>query len=78
MTKFPEARLRRLREFPALRNILQETHLSASDLVYPLFVTHGRKKRIEINSMPGVLQFSLDNLEVEIAEIKELGIGDLF
>tara|TARA_Y100000590_G_scaffold315185_1_gene356443 strand:- start:3948 stop:4931 length:984 start_codon:yes stop_codon:yes gene_type:complete len=75
LTKFPEARLRRLREFPALRNILQETRLSASDLVYPLFVTHGRKKRIEINSMPGVLQFSLDNLEVEIAEIKELGIG---
>lgn len=75
MTTFPEARLRRLREFSTLRNMLRETHLSASDLVYPLFVTHGQNKRIEINSMPGVFQFSLDNLDVEIAEIKELGIG---
>ena len=74
MSSFPRSRLRRLRESPALRRMTQETRLSASDFIYPMFVTHGRDVRNEIEPMPGIYQLSLDHLIAEIGEITELGI----
>ena len=74
MSSFPRSRLRRLRELPALRRMAQETRLSASDFIYPMFVTHGRDLRTEIEPMPGIYQLSLDHLIAEIGEITELGI----
>ena len=74
MADFPRARLRRLRQMPALRDMVQETRLSVSDLVYPLFVTHGRNVRAEIDPMPDTYQLSLDHLISEIGGIAELGI----
>ena len=74
MSSFPRSRLRRLRESPALRRMAQETRLSASDFIYPMFVTHGRDVRNEIEPMPGIYQLSLDHLIAEIGEITELGI----
>ena len=74
MADFPRARLRRLRQMPALRDMVQETRLSVSNLVYPLFVTHGRIVRAEIDPMPDTYQLSLDNLISEIGGIAELGI----
>ena len=52
----------------------RETRLSVSDLIYPIFVTHGRNVRVEIAPMPGIYQLSLDHLLSEIAEVVELGI----
>ena len=52
-------RPRRLRLNPALRGMLRETRLTASDFIYPLFVVHGKNIRHEISSMPGVFQLSI-------------------
>lgn len=71
---FPEVRLRRLRSTPLLRRMVQETELSVTDLIYPLFVTHGRGIRREIVSMPGVAQWSVDLLTKEAQEAANLGI----
>ena len=75
MSGFPTVRLRRLRRTPALRSLAQETRVSAGDLVYPLFVTHGQGVRAEVDSMPDVYQLSVDNLIPEIDEVAALGIG---
>ena len=67
-------RPRRLRLNPALRAMVRETQLAADDFIYPLFVTHGRKVQREISSMPGVFQWSPDQLAREAEAIAQLGI----
>lgn len=74
MGSYPQTRLRRLRERAALREMAKETRLSVSDFIYPIFVTHGRDVRTEIDPMPGIYQFSLDHLIPEIASVAEMGI----
>ncbi len=74
MSLFPDLRLRRLRKTEPLRRLVQETHLSVSDFVCPVFVTHGRNVRQEIPPMPGHYQLSLDHLAREVTEIAGLGI----
>lgn len=71
---FPINRMRRLRSSENLRSMVRETHLHVKDLIYPLFVTFGRDKKIPVQSMPGVFQFSVDRLKPEIEEIYSLGI----
>jgi len=68
------SRPRRLRHSPVLRNMVRETELNASDFIYPLFARHGQNIRAEIRSMPGVYQFSVDQLAQEAQEIFALGI----
>ena len=67
-------RLRRTRRTEAIRQFVRENAISVTDLVYPLFVSHGSGLRREIPSMPGQHQFSLDMLEAELDEIVALGI----
>ena len=74
MGSHAQTRLRRLRQNPALRQMVRETRLSVDDLVYPLFVTQGRGVRSEIEPMPGVYQLSVDALASEIEEVVDLGI----
>ena len=74
MVGFPQVRLRRLRELEPLRDLSRETHLSVSDFIYPIFVTHGRDVKQEIEPMPGCYQLSLDHLLAEATEVAELGI----
>ena len=74
MGKYPQSRLRRLRQLPLLRTMVQETQITVNDLIFPLFVTHGRNVRAEIGPMPGMYQLSLDHLIPEIGTIAELGI----
>ena len=71
---FPQTRLRRLRRTEALRRLVGETRLSVESLVYPLFVVPGEGVRKEISSMPGVFNFSVDELVKECQEVKRLGI----
>ncbi len=71
---FPIARPRRLRSNPLVRQMIRETTLSASDFIYPLFVRHGMNIHQEIPSMPGIHQWSVDNLAAEAGEIARLGI----
>ena len=74
MTSFPDVRLRRVRELEPMRNLVRETRLSASNFIYPLFVTHGQGVKQPIEPMPGNYQLSLDMLEEEIAEVVDLDI----
>ncbi len=74
MPSFPQVRLRRLRGLEPLRLLAQETRLSVSDFIYPIFVTHGRDVRQEIGPMPGCYQLSLDHLLSEVTEVAQLGI----
>jgi porphobilinogen synthase len=55
--------------------LFRETALGVDDLIYPLFVTHGRGVKREIESMPGVFQYSVDKLAREAKEIAGLGIN---
>ncbi len=67
-------RPRRLRANKAIRNLVRETKLNVEDLIYPLFIVEGEGIKSEISSLPDVYHFSLDMLEDEIKEIKDLGI----
>ena len=60
--QFPVVRPRRLRSSPALRALVAETRLHASQLVWPLFARSGRKVRRAVAAMPGVFQLSPDEL----------------
>ena len=71
---FPVVRPRRLRRTAALRDMLRETTLTAHDLVAPLFVTHGRNVQRQISSMPGVYQWSVDQVVREAAELARVGV----
>jgi porphobilinogen synthase len=71
---FPEYRMRRLRRTETLRRLVRETVLSPDDLILPLFVTHGRRVKKPIKSMPGHFQLSVDNLRREVREIASLDI----
>ncbi len=71
---FPINRMRRLRSNETLRSMVKETHLSVKDFIYPLFIIHGRDKKIPMQSMPGIFQFSVDQLKSEIQEVKSLEI----
>ena len=66
--------MRRLRQHPALRELVRETELSARDLILPLFVRHGTNTRQPIGSMPGHDQISVDLLGDEVKSIVDLGI----
>lgn len=67
-------RPRRLRLNPKLRAMVRETQLAPDDFIYPLFVTHGSGLKNEIKSMPGVFQWSPDQLAREVESIAALGI----
>ncbi len=72
--QYPVYRPRRLRRSEALRAMVRETTLSATDLIYPLFVEFGEGVRREVSSMPGVFNISLDQLPAEIDELTALGV----
>jgi len=71
---FPQTRLRRLRATGALRGLVRETSLSASDFVYPMFVAHGIDRREPIDAMPGVDRLSIAHAVDEAGEAAALGI----
>ena len=60
--EFPTARMRRLRQSPALRRLVAETDLSVRQLVLPLFARPGQKIRRPVEAMPGVFQLSPDEV----------------
>lgn len=68
------SRPRRNRNSAAIRNMVEETQLSVSNLIYPLFVVDGKRIKHEIPSMPGCYQLSKDNILREINACMKLGI----
>jgi porphobilinogen synthase len=71
---FPVTRPRRLRRSPAIRDLVRQTRLEPSDLIYPLFVRSGEGVKQEISSMPGNYHFSVDTLLEEIGQAWGEGI----
>ncbi|MEO4052109.1 porphobilinogen synthase [Solibacillus sp. CAU 1738] len=74
MTELYFQRHRRLRHSAGMRAMVKETYLHKEDLIYPIFVAEGENIKNEVQSMPGVFQFSLDHLGAEIDEVVALGI----
>jgi porphobilinogen synthase len=69
--------MRRLRRTEALRGLVRETTLSASQLIQPLFVVAGENVREGVDSMPGIERFSISELVAEATEIAAAGVGSV-
>lgn len=66
-------RPRRLRQTPAIREMVAETRLHPSNFIAPLFVVEGKKQKLEIASMPGYYRYSLDLLLKEAEDLWNMG-----
>jgi porphobilinogen synthase len=71
---FPAVRMRRLRRSPALRGLTEETRLTASQLIAPLFLTEAPAGREPIASLPGVDRLSLAEALREIEALQAVGV----
>ena len=72
--QFPGIRMRRMRRDPFSRALMRENTLTASDLIYPVFILEGTKQREPVLSMPGVERVSVDLLLKVAEECVALGI----
>ncbi len=67
-------RPRRLRINPILREMVEETKLSASDFIYPMFICEGEKVSLDISSMPGIFRQSIDMALKEMEATLKTGV----
>jgi porphobilinogen synthase len=74
LTDYPANRPRRLRHDDFSRRLVREHSLSVNDLIYPVFVTEGKKVKQAVPSMPGVVRYSLDTLLPVAEECVKLGV----
>jgi porphobilinogen synthase len=68
-------RPRRNRKNAAIRDMVQETHLSVDHLIYPLFLVDGKGVQQEITSLPRNYRWSLDLMLHEIESSMKLGLN---
>jgi len=80
VSNFPHRRPRRLRQNPAMRELVAETQLSPRDFILPMFFADGIDAPREISSMPGVYQHTEESLVQAVREAYEAGVRcvDLF
>jgi porphobilinogen synthase len=71
---FPADRPRRLRRSASLRALVRETDILPRHLIAPLFVKDGIDAAVDIASMPGQVQHTLESLRKDAVEIAELGV----
>ena len=71
---YPRTRPRRMRRDPFSRRLARESRLTVDDLIQPLFVIEGSKRREPIASMPGIERLSIDLLVAEAGRLAGLGI----
>lgn len=67
-------RPRRLRGTATLRQMVRETRVNKSSLVYPMFVIEGNNIKEEIPSMPGQYRYSVDRMEEKLVELCRAGV----
>ncbi|HUL63118.1 MAG TPA: porphobilinogen synthase [Burkholderiaceae bacterium] len=72
--RFPSVRMRRMRHDDFSRRLMREHRLTVDDLIYPVFVLDGTRKREAVDSMPGIERLSIDNLVPVAEECVQLGI----
>jgi porphobilinogen synthase len=71
---YPAVRMRRMRRDAFSRALMRENTVTASDLIYPVFVLDGHNQRQQVASMPGVERVSIDLLLKVAEEAVALGI----
>ena len=74
MNAYPATRMRRLRRHDWTRRLVAENTLSVADLIWPIFLIDGKKKRQAVASMPGVDRLSVDIAVTAAEEAARLGI----
>jgi porphobilinogen synthase len=72
--RFPSVRMRRMRHDDFSRRMMREHRLAVDDLIYPVFVLDGNRKRESVASMPGIERVSIDLLMPVAEECLQLGI----
>jgi porphobilinogen synthase len=73
-SQYPAVRMRRMRRDPFSRALMRENTVTASDLIYPVFILEGQNQRQQVASMPGVERLSVDLLMKVAEECVALGI----
>jgi porphobilinogen synthase len=76
-SQYPAVRMRRMRRDPFSRALMRENTVTASDLIYPVFILDGQNQRQQVASMPGVERLSVDLLMKVAEEAVALGIPAL-
>ncbi len=71
---YPNTRMRRMRRDGFSRRLMQETEITPSDFIYPVFVLEGSGEKEAVESMPGVERMSVDLLIKEAKELYALGV----
>ena len=71
---YPNLRMRRNRKADWVRRLVSEHNLSSNDLILPLFVREGHKKKETINSMPNIFRYSMDELSRVVEKACKLKI----
>lgn len=74
LSAFPRVRMRRNRRDPWSRALVSENVLTPADLIWPVFVIEGKNETAAVDSMPGVVRYSVDRLPDAVGEAKALGI----
>ena len=72
--KFPNIRLRRVRNSKWIRRLVSENDLSINDLILPIFVKEGKNDIELIKSMPGVYRYTLDKIDIVMEQVKKFNI----
>lgn len=70
-------RFRRLRSIEAIRNLVRETKVSKSELIYPIFIEEGENIKKPVESMPGIFRYSIDRADELLEEITDSSISGL-
>ena len=71
---FPGTRLRRNRQHDWSRRLVRENTLTPDDLIWPVFIRDGVDATTPVESMPGVLRYTIDRAVSAIGDAKALGI----
>lgn len=70
-------RSRRLRDNEKIRNLVRETSVNTSSLIYPIFIQEGKNIKEEIPSMEGQYRYSLDQLPFRLEELSIKGVQNI-
>ena len=71
---YPVSRARRLRQSRMIRDLVRESTLLPSDLIWPIFLTDGNADNEPIESMPGVARLTIRNAIAAAKRASDLGI----
>jgi len=71
---YPRTRMRRPRQAPWSRVMVEESVLTASDFIWPIFVVEGENRTEPVASMPGVERMTIDVAVKRVEEAAKLGV----